>query len=84
MRSSKFEEIKQAWKLIDEGKDKEALKIALKFGEKAGSYFFKGDYDNAIDIALEIQTLYERTGQKIYIAGNLGFLGHIYLQKGDF
>jgi len=84
MRYSTYEEIDQAWKLIDAGKDEEALKLLVKIGEKAGTYFYKGDYDKAIDIAMQIKDLYERIGKKIYVAGNLGFLGHIYLQKGDY
>ncbi len=83
MRNSTYKEIDQAWKLIDDGKDEEALKLALKFGGKAYSYFIKADYDKAIDMALQNKELYERIGKKIHIAGNLGFLGHLYLQKGD-
>ena len=83
MRNSTYEEINQAWELIDDGKDEEALKLLAKIGQKAGTYLFKGDVNKALDMALQAKEPLEKIGKKSSIAAHLGFLGHIYLQKGD-
>ncbi|MHA2128456.1 MAG: tetratricopeptide repeat protein [Promethearchaeota archaeon] len=82
--SKSYSELLQAEELISKNNKEEALNIVRKIGSKAWAYFYKGNYEEALNLTLKCKELYTKIGNKLYIALNLVLLGNLYIFTGDY
>ncbi len=77
----------EAEKLLNSLTDKSSILISMQKGQllhnKSWSYFYNGDLNKALEIALQALLLSEKFGNKISIAYNLMLIGYIYLSSGE-
>ncbi|MHA2281396.1 MAG: tetratricopeptide repeat protein [Promethearchaeota archaeon] len=83
MPDSTPDEIIQAEESIKADKTEEALAITRTFMQTAWSYFYKGDYDKALEIGLQSNELIEKVGEEIDVAHIFLLLGWVYSLRGD-
>ncbi len=83
MLDSETDEILQAEELIKENKMDEALVLFRRIEVKAWTDYNKGYYKKALHSALKCKDLYEKIGNKIFIAENLILIGYSYIFTGD-
>lgn len=84
MSSLRPKKLIRAEELIKAGNKEEALKIVLRFQQKAQFYLLGGEFDNALEVAMQCKELIEKIGKKIDIAHNFLLIGLIYFQKFNF
>jgi tetratricopeptide (TPR) repeat protein len=84
MADPKPKELNEIQQLLNEGKDEQALEMIRKFQLTAWSYYFKMEFNKALEIALQSKELIEKVGNDKDIAYNFFLLGHIHLLRGDF
>ncbi|MFW9824159.1 MAG: hypothetical protein ACFFE4_14540 [Candidatus Thorarchaeota archaeon] len=81
MADPKPKEIIQAKKFIEDGKNEEALDIVRKYQRTAWNYYYKFQFDKAMEISLQSKNLIKKIGEEIDYAYNFFTIGHIYLRK---
>ncbi|MHA2088352.1 MAG: tetratricopeptide repeat protein, partial [Promethearchaeota archaeon] len=83
MSTNYFDELRRADVLILENKKDEALSLVRGIEAKAWIDYSKGYYKKALLLALKCKDLYEKIGNKIFIAGNLVLIGFSCIFTGD-
>ncbi|MFX1457817.1 MAG: tetratricopeptide repeat protein, partial [Promethearchaeota archaeon] len=76
--------LNEATQLLNEGKKEQALEVVKKHQLTAWSYYWRMEFNKALEIALQSKELIEKVGNDADVAYNLFLLGHVYLIRGDF